>query len=325
MKIANLYKYDIPLARPLNIKGRTINNRCGIIVSLVDEDGFVGIGDAAPLPGLHKETLDDAIAELKAFPKTTLPSVKFALESAMLDIAIQREKLFDNIERLNIPINALITGDAIDEFEVLCDAGFKAIKIKVGRGDVSEDIKLVQSLKQLGKNVKLRLDANRAWELKDALEFCSQVGADKIEYIEEPVADTKDHAEFINNSPIPLALDETLIENDPEAINLKGVKAMILKPSMLGGFVATEKLINIAKQNNIIPVLSSTFESSVGIRSIALFAAKMSLTNIPAGLDTLKWLAEDVLKEKVRIDNGCIDILKLTPSPSLRTEILTKL
>ena len=169
-----------------------------------------------------------------------------------------------------------------------------------------------------------RLDANRAWTLEDAIEFCTRVGPDKIEYIEEPVANANDHAEFIKASPIPLALDETLVENDFSQINLNGVKAIVLKPSLLGGFKATEKLIDIAKDNGILPVLSSTFESGIGVRSIALFAAKTGLLNIAAGLDTLKWFGQDVLKDEIQIDDGSIDILKLS-KPSLRMDILTKL
>jgi O-succinylbenzoate synthase len=240
----------------------------------------------------------------------------------MLDLAIQNEKTFDSLETVQVPVNALVTGDNINDFESLCNSGFKTIKIKVGRGDISKDIELVRSLKQLDRDITLRLDANRAWKLEEALRFCTQVGADNIEYIEEPVTTVKDQTEFIKASPIPIALDETLYENDVSQINLNGVKAMVLKPQVLGGFEAASELINIAKNNNILPVLSSAFESGIGVRSIALFATKMGLTNIAAGLDTLKWFGEDVLKEKIQIENGSIDILKLAQPVSLRTDIL---
>ncbi len=336
MKIANvtLYKYELPLSRPLAIKGHAINCRRGVIVSITDKNGFVGFGDAAPLPGLHDESLENVIAELvkikgaKEFTKMSLPSVRFAVEGAMLDLAIQNEKTFNGIERCRLPVNALVSGgreDIITEFLSRCDAGYSTIKVKVGAKDIREDIELVRNLKQLGRDVTLRLDANRAWKLDEALEFCTQVGPDKIEYIEEPVTTAKDRAEFIKASPIPLAIDETLCENDISQINLNGVKAFVLKPSVLDGFEATTELINIAKNNNILPVLSSAFESSIGVRSIALFAAKMGLLDIAAGLDTLKWLGEDVLKEKIRIENGSIDILKLAQPVSLRMDILTKI
>ncbi len=336
MKIADiaLYKYELPLVKPLTIKGHAINMRCGVIVSITDKNGFVGFGDAAPLPGLHDENLEDVITELvkikgaRELMQMSLPSVGFAIEGAMLDLAIQNEKAFEGIESCRLPVNALLSGNAGDvaaEFKQLCDAGYSTIKVKVGGKDIREDIELVQSLKQLGRDVMLRLDANQAWKLEEALEFCTQVGADNIEYIEEPVTAVKDQAEFIKASPIPLALDETLAENDISQINLNGVKAMVLKPAVLGGFVATTELINIAKENGILPVLSSTFESGIGVRAIALFAAKMGLVYIPAGLDTLKWFGEDVLKEKVQIENGSIDILKLSQPVSLRMDILTKI
>ncbi|MCK5565303.1 MAG: o-succinylbenzoate synthase [Planctomycetes bacterium] len=333
MKIADiaLYKYELPLIRPLTIKGHTINTQCGVIVSIIDKNGFVGLGDAAPLPGLHDESLENVIAELvkikgaKELMQMSLPSARFAAEGAMLDLAIQSEKTFNSLETLQVPVNALLSndgGDILDEFSGLCDMGFSAIKVKVGRKDVRQDIELIKSLKELNRNVTLRLDANRAWKLEEALEFCTQVGAGNVEYIEEPVANPKDRAKFIKASPIPLALDETLVKNDIRKIDLEGVKAMVLKPQVLGGFEATTKLINIAKEKGVLPVLSSAFESGIGIRSIALFAAKMGLSNIAAGLDTLKWFAEDVLRENIKIENGSIDILKLSKPVSLRTEIL---
>ena len=102
------------------------------------------------------------------------------------------------------------------------------------------------------------------------------------------------------------------------------VRTMASALSVVGGFDAAARLIRTAKDNNIMSVLSSSFESGAGIRSIALFAAKMGLANISAGLDTLKWLGDDVLKEKIKINNGSIDVLKLL-QPSLRTDTLTKI
>ena len=137
MKIVDitLYKYELPLIRPLMIKGYAINTRCGVIISLTDESGFTGLGDAVPLPGLHDESLEDAIEELVKIQKAkklsgiALPSVRFAVEGATLDLTIQKEKVFDGIEKLHIPVNALMMGNDISEFESLCDAGFKVIKI----------------------------------------------------------------------------------------------------------------------------------------------------------------------------------------------------
>ncbi|MCL5770748.1 MAG: hypothetical protein M1479_00525, partial [Actinobacteria bacterium] len=74
----------------------------------------------------------------------------------------------------------------------------------------------------------------------------------------------------------------------------------------IGGFLKTAELIKIAQENNLMAVLSSSFESSIAISSIALFAFSIGLIEIPVGLDTLSWFKEDLLTEEIKIKNGNI-------------------
>jgi O-succinylbenzoate synthase len=73
-------------------------------------------------------------------------------------------------------------------------------------------------------------------------------------------------------------------------------------------------------------VISSCFESGLGIASLALFAASMNLTNTALGLDTLKYFKHDLLTSPFQIEQGavklaqafdCIDVLneKLLKDP----------
>ena len=58
--------FDLPLALPLRSGSVTLARRAGLLVSVEDEQGHAGIGEAAPLPGLHRETLAEASAQLVA-------------------------------------------------------------------------------------------------------------------------------------------------------------------------------------------------------------------------------------------------------------------
>ena len=80
---------------------------------------------------------------------------------------------------------------------------------------------------------------------------------------------------------------------------------------MLGGFERTAQLLRFARSNNIKPVISSTFESSIGLKAMTMFVAKMGITNVPAGLDTLKWFAEDLPVNRLEIKNGKINIRQM--------------
>lgn len=344
MKIANidLKQYELPLTRKLSIKGHTLNKRCGVILTITNSTGQVGYGEAAPLPGLHKESLNEVISELlrlkddlpgKEIPENALqnisPAARLAVEMAIFDLSVQQDSSFINPANANVPINALLTNQTENvEAEVaqLIEQGYPAIKLKVARNPVDEDIALIRKIKQIAEDKAiLRLDANRGWEIDQAMRFCSEIGPEQIEYIEEPVKNIADQAEFIDRSNIPIALDETLTQNGLKHItDIKQIKAFILKPSVLGGLEQTKRFINIAKQNNILSVLSSAFETSIAIRSYLCFAVKMGIANTPMGTDTLKWLSEDVLVNRVVISNGKVDVLKMTEQrPALRTEILT--
>ena len=61
MKIAEirLQRYTLELARSLTIKGRVLEKRSGLILSLIDSNGQIGYGEIAPLPFLHKETIEE--------------------------------------------------------------------------------------------------------------------------------------------------------------------------------------------------------------------------------------------------------------------------
>jgi o-succinylbenzoate synthase len=352
--IAEIYlqRYDLGLVRPIRIKGHDIHRREGVVISVVDSDGRTGYGEIAPLPFLYRESLDQAIGQAMQLKSVLIgaeidtadfdlasqiravggseiySSVMLGIEIALFDLCMQHSSLSQPLPGGEILISGLVVADSesyCDEVERLVGRGFTSIKVKVGSSDIADDAGRVQTLRQIiGDRATLRLDANRAWDLKDALDFCSRIGPGGIEYIEEPTKDAGSHSEFITNSPIGLALDETLVESGPNDISyLQGVRAFVLKPGLLGGLSRTREIICAARQSGIAPVMSCTFQSSLTIRAYLLFAAAMGLTDIAAGVDTLKWLADDVLVEPLDFAGGKVDIRSLAgSSPQLRRDVL---
>lgn len=336
MKIhaAKLKRYSIPLARELTLKNCRIKTRQGALLFLTDENGNTACGELAPLQTLHKESLDEAYNQLTKLkenligknipqdftefkqgietilPFEPFPSVATAIEMAILNLCKQQGK-FNDLENIEIPVNALLTlnnGSISDPINNLINQGFTSIKVKVGRANIDEEIAVINEISEIVKSkATLRLDANRKWSLDTALEFCDQTASPSIEYIEEPLSNINEISQFTQKSKIPIALDETLTEKKLDDINqFKNIAAFILKPSVLGGFKKTADLIRYANQNKITPVISAAFETSVSLKAYAIFAAKMNLQNTPHGLDTLKFLAGDLLKKPVSITDGKI-------------------
>jgi len=321
-------------------------SRDGLLLRFRSASGSFAWGEAAPLPGFSEETLDETQAELveilpellnvemlddltsldQAFERwlgATLlpPSAVFAIETAALGLQAAEEStplaglLIDNPPKV-IPVNGLVVGNAetaARRVTDLLDDGFRAIKIKVGRQPVDKDIAFVRSLATLiAARAVLRLDANRAWSLPDAVTFVDATADLGIEYIEEPLADPDELPMLMERTPVPFALDESLRELNPTDLSgLPPFAAIVLKPTLLGGLERCAAFARAVKERETKVVISSSFESSVGIATLAQFAAAFGTPDTPHGLETLGWFERDVLSESLRLHQGCFEMDRL--------------
>ncbi len=326
------HPYTAPLNRPIHIGEHEANKRQGHIIELFTKDGAVGRGDVAPLGGLNPEdlslaceqtamvgysllgsTVSSAIPQFEgAFEKLfsefdLYPSVRFGVESAILNLLAAVEdmplsKLLNPDARDTVTISGLITSqgdEAVQRAGFLRDRGFRAVKLKVG-GDPKQAAAVARAVREtVGADVTLRLDANCAWSFADALLFTHAIEDLAIDYLEEPLSKPMDTLQLIRKTDVPLALDETLLKLYPDVLpSWKGVKAIVLKPTVLGGIERAMHFAREAREIGVTPVVSAAFESGVGIGTLAHLAAALNGDeDVPAGLDTYGWLDHDVLRE----------------------------
>lgn len=95
-------------------------------------------------------------------------------------------------------------------------------------------------------------------------------------------------AEICRKSPIPVALDEELIgcrDTKSKIALLDSIKPqyIILKPSLCGGFAASEEWAALACERGIGWWATSALESDIGLNAIAQWCGSMN-TKIPQGL-----------------------------------------
>ena len=155
----------------------------------------------------------------------------------------------------------------------------------------------------------MRLDANRGWERRQVDEFVQLIGDVTIEYIEEPLRNPDELPDLITSGAIPVALDETLMQRGARAFDQHpGMVAAVIKPSIQGGLVEAMELSRQAVGVGILPVISSLFESGIGIRALAELAASTGIADTSHGLDTLKWIAQDVAEPPIILARGTIDL-----------------
>ena len=291
----NAYRFTIPLNRPLVLKGQTYTTRDGV---LLERDG--DWAEASPLPGFSSESVEDVIAALRdqsSDAEKNPASLAFALSALQTPI----------VGRLEVPLNLLLMGDrdrVLASAKSVTVSDCDAVKLKVGRGELAADIQLVRQVRELlPERVRLRLDANQAWELEQACRFADALEGVELEYIEEPLRDPNQLEELFARTGIRYALDETLLGTGSETLLEKWphTAALICKPTLLGGRSAIESLMATGK----LLVFSSAFESGIGIARIMQLAAEFS-PEIPAGLDTLDWMTECLLLNSPQKNGGCL-------------------
>ncbi len=189
-------------------------------------------------------------------------------------------------------------------------AGYETVKLKVGGRAVEEDVELVRALhKIVGDDASVRLDANRAWSFDEAATFARRTANVRFEYVEEPLADPSRLSSLARDYGVPVALDESLVGMQPRALEEHGyARAVVLKPTLLGGISPTLRLANRAKQLGITPVISSAYETGVGMLALVALAAGVGDKEVSAGLDTYRRLAGDVLDPRPHLHSARIDV-----------------
>jgi O-succinylbenzoate synthase len=338
----DLFRYSLTLSRPLTLEGAALRRREGLLLRLSGDDGSEGWGESAPLPGFSKESLEQAIVQLRRVAGSLIgrevkddwtnadgsfgrelesiapaPSVRFGLGLAIWNLYAASSgkslpELLTPRPRATVPVNGLLSGPpdtVIAEARRMRNAGYEAIKLKVGTRAVAEDLRLVRRLvEELGNDVSLRLDANRAWGYEEAAAFARD--APRFEYVEEPLADPAWLPDLVGEFGLPVALDESLVGMEPEELGEHSyARAVVLKPTLLGGISRTLQMAERALRLGMTPVVSSAYECGVGTAALVALAAGIGERPVRMGLDTYRVLARDVL-----------DTPLVLPAPSVNVE-----
>ena len=311
MRIENLstQMYEIPL-----IHGPI---RKGALLCIIDEKGNSAWAEIAPLPKWSSETLEEALDQLQQKKPTILqidwtnssclekiknlelfPSVSFALESAILSILIP-------LSSYSICTSALLMGtphEILSQAQLRYDEGYTSAKLKVGNLTMEEAFKIISQLKD---RFRLRIDVNRAWSTEESLHFFSAFALDTFDYVEEPFQNPKDLNRFLH----PLAVDESFPHSLSleELESLPTLKALIYKPTIQGGLAYGFYLHEWATKRGIDFILSSSFETDIGLAHVGSIAKRLSIEK-PVGIGTYHCLKEWICANPLKYSQGIAQI-----------------
>ena len=230
------------------------------------------------------------------------PSIRFGIETALLDLKHGGTgMLFDtpfSKGKAGILINGLIwmgnPAYMMEQTEAKLLLGFKCLKMKIGAIGIEQELLFLRTLRDRFpvSQLELRVDANGAFMESEAIPILEQLASIHIHSIEQPLAAGGWEAmgRICRQSPIPIALDEELIGlyNSQERIEMLEIirpQYIILKPSLLGGFQASQEWIQLASERNIGWWVTSALESNIGLNAIAQWASSFPL-QMPQGLGT---------------------------------------
>ncbi len=320
-----LYRYRVPLAVPVQWGGTWHTCREGLLLRRT----FEGIGEAwgeiAPLPGFSRERLQDVMPGAQPRGAPVSASVVCGRESAHLLLSAQHSRAA-GVRRRTIQVCALLTGtrsQVLEQAQSAQAAGYSAVKVKVGRQSVGEDIRLVRDVRQcVGAAIELRLDANRAWTMHEADLFAHGIKGYDVAFVEEPLARPDQLPELA--STVPIALDESLTEFSlGELSQHRYARAIVIKPMLLGGPQIALAWASYASHLGIVPVISAAFETGIGMLALLHTVGRMS-SAATAGLDTYRYIARDVLNPRLKLSAPRVSI-PLTSSITVDYSLLTRI
>jgi L-alanine-DL-glutamate epimerase-like enolase superfamily enzyme len=140
-----------------------------------------------------------------------------------------------------------------------------------------------------GPDVALRVDANGAWTVDEAVRAIEGLAAFGLELVEEPVHGVEPTREVRQRVDVPIAMDETASAFG--AVGSGAADAVCLKVSACGGITELLARSGEARNAGSRVYLASTYDGPVGIAA-AVHAAAAIGPDLACGLATLSAFAE---------------------------------
>lgn len=298
-----LFLYHLPFIRPMDFNGQILAERSGLIIESQNAKGQLCYAEIAPLPGFSHESLTQVTAQSLLFlnnklqdKKPLYPSLKFALDC----LAEQQQASDSKIDLDTIPLLQGDNQDLLLQYQKLNQPA--KIKLKVGRQSVMQDIVLFNKLCESNQKLSIRCDANQAWTTEQASQFFAGINKAQLDYIEEPTSSHQDNLQLATHHSINLALDETLQNSQFSYQPHPHIKALILKPTLIGSWQRLSAFIKMAEKEHLQVSISSSFESIIGLQQLKFLAQRTACNcSLSLGIDTLKYFQQGLLTDKKQI------------------------
>ncbi|HJB09751.1 MAG TPA: o-succinylbenzoate synthase [Candidatus Brachybacterium merdavium] len=240
------------------------------------------------------------------------------LQAAIADACQERPSPW----RTDIPVNATIPVVAPALAARLARVGgASTAKVKVADpgSSLTEDAQRLEAVREaLGADARLRIDANAAWTLQEALEALPVLdrAAGGLEYAEQPCASIEELAAVRRSLDVPIAADESVrrAEDPLRVARAEAADVLVMKAQPLGG---VRRCLDLADQAGLPVAVSSALETSIGLSAGLALAGALPELDHACGLGTATLLTGDLVARPLHAEDGRLPVTRPVPDEEL--------
>ena len=287
----SVLRLSIPLKEPFVTSTGVVSARELLLLRLEARDGTVGYGEAAPLEPYDGVPLEQAAAALTGGGGRRPPHARAAEEIARLDLhARQEDRPLAEPHKDALAVNMTLAAGPPEEVAERARAGLRdgyaCFKLKVGLPDDVERVAAVREA--IGPWPALRVDANGAWSVNEAVHAIREIEGNDLELVEQPCGSLRELAAVRQRVSTAIAADESVstLRELRRAAELEACDVVNVKVAGAGGFNPARELMREARAAGMDVFLSSTLDGPWGIAAALQLAAAEEVT-LACGLATL--------------------------------------
>ncbi|MCH9650634.1 MAG: dipeptide epimerase [Deltaproteobacteria bacterium] len=295
---------ELQLRHTFRLARGASDSRTNLIIE-VEDDGLIGLGEAAPIARYGQdwrsaatavEKMVEGLKDPRCFDSAVdraavagQPAASAALEMALRDLAGKRLGApvyrLAGIDPKPMPVTSFTIG--IDEPEVVAEKvrqaeGFAALKIKLGGDD---DRALLEAVRAV-TDCPLRVDANEGWTLEQARVYLPWLADQGVELVEQPLpaGQIEEMRRLKDISPLPLFADESVGRASDIPALAAGFHGINIKFMKCGGMGEALRMIAVARAHGLKTMLGCMVESSLAITAAAHLAPLVDFADLDGNL-----------------------------------------
>ena len=283
---------------PFTIATGTMDHAQNVFIRVHTDAGFYGVGECSAFPMIVGETQDTCLVMAREFArlwKGTDPSdkegrlqqlhnftagnttIKSAFDMALYDIAAKNAGLplyqfWDGQKRkveTDITIGIADPKTMAEKAVAFKKSGAGILKVKLGK-NAKEDVERIKQIREaIGKNLKIRVDANQGWSFDAAVFALQSLGRYDIEFCEQPMRAWYDDLlpKLMQLSPVKIMADESVYDHHDarKQIESSSCHYINIKLAKSGGLFEAKKIHDLAAEKGIPCMMGGMLESRIAL------------------------------------------------------------